>query len=176
MSEKRSKRRWYQFSLRTLLLAVLVISLPLSWLAAKLERARREKEVVEAIERIGGGTIPHSFFAATEEMANSDSSSWKPWEWKLRSWRWELRQSALFDTIEVVRLEHTAVTDADLRHLKGLRSPSYLDLTNTQITDAGLVHLEGLNSLVWISLRETQVTSEGVKKLQKALPDCEIVY
>ena len=41
------KRRWYQFSLRTLLLAVLVVSLAMSWVAVRMERARKRREAFE---------------------------------------------------------------------------------------------------------------------------------
>ena len=43
------KRRWYQYSLRTLLLFVFVCSLPCSWLAMRLERAKRQREAVAAL-------------------------------------------------------------------------------------------------------------------------------
>ena len=48
------RRRWFQFRLRTLLIAILVLSLPLSWFAWKMEKARRQKEFTERIERLGG--------------------------------------------------------------------------------------------------------------------------
>ena len=53
----RSQNRWYQFSLRTLLIGVLVLSLPLSWFACRMQKARRQREAVEAIERAGGLVI-----------------------------------------------------------------------------------------------------------------------
>ena len=49
-------------------------------------------------------------------------------------------------------------------------------MKETGITDAGLAHLKGLTKLKRISLEETQVTDAGVKALQKALPDCEVVF
>ncbi len=33
---------------------VLLVSIGMSWLGVKLERARRQREAVEAIERLGG--------------------------------------------------------------------------------------------------------------------------
>lgn len=42
-----------QFSLRTLLLAVLLISLPLSWFGAQLDTLRREERAVEAFRELG---------------------------------------------------------------------------------------------------------------------------
>lgn len=42
------------------------------------------------------------------------------------------------------------------------------------MTDAGLLHLQGLSQLQVLQLYNTQVTRQGVKKLQQALPNCEI--
>ena len=46
-----------------------------------------------------------------------------------------------------------------------------LGLEDTAITDAGLVHLTGLKTLF---LQKTKVTDAGVAKLKAALPECEI--
>ena len=40
------KRRWYQYSLRTLLLLVLVAAVPCSWLAVRMQRAKRQREAI----------------------------------------------------------------------------------------------------------------------------------
>ena len=50
-----------------------------------------------------------------------------------------------------------------------------LGLSGTQITDAGLEDLKGLSALVELHLEQTRVTDEGVKKLERALPKCNIV-
>ena len=47
-------------------------------------------------------------------------------------------------------------------------------MDSTQVTDAGLEHLKGLTNLQLLWIAKTQVTDEGVKKLQQALPNCEI--
>jgi len=49
-----------------------------------------------------------------------------------------------------------------------------LILDNTQVTDAGLKHLKGLTNLQFLHLDGTQVTRRGVKELNKALPNCHI--
>ena len=67
------------------------------------------------------------------------------------------------------------ITDAGMVHLKDLKNLEVLYLNHTRITDAGLVHLEGLTNLEYLNLEQTHVTDEGVKKLQEALPDCEII-
>jgi len=59
-------------------------------------------------------------------------------------------------------------------HLIGLTKLQHLNLTDTKITDTGLVHLKGLTNLEVLLLRRTKVTPAGVKKLQQALPNCDI--
>jgi len=61
-------------------------------------------------------------------------------------------------------------------HLKGLTKLKDLGLSGTKITDTGLVHLEGLTKLTYLGLNATKVTDPGVKKLQQALPKCEITH
>ena len=43
------KRRWYQFSLRTLLIFTVICAIGCAWLAHKIERKRKEREAAEAI-------------------------------------------------------------------------------------------------------------------------------
>jgi len=50
----RARRRWYQYSLRTLLLVMLLASVGISWFAVKMQRARKQREAVEAIRGLGG--------------------------------------------------------------------------------------------------------------------------
>ncbi|MHC4403649.1 MAG: hypothetical protein ACYTG0_28670 [Planctomycetota bacterium] len=50
---RRSKRHWYQFSLRTLLLAVFLVSLPLSRLAVILHQKKQERRVVAELLKLG---------------------------------------------------------------------------------------------------------------------------
>ena len=51
-----------------------------------------------------------------------------------------------------------------------------VDLAGTKVTDAGLEHLKGLGQLQELRLAATDVTDKGVKKLQQALPKCQILW
>ena len=51
------KLRWYQFSLRSLLLFFLFCSVPFGWLGARMQNARRQRESVEAITKLGGCVV-----------------------------------------------------------------------------------------------------------------------
>ncbi len=48
------KRRWYQFSLRTLLLALLVLNGGFAWFAYKVKQANEQRAVVEAVRKMRG--------------------------------------------------------------------------------------------------------------------------
>jgi hypothetical protein len=50
-TEPKRKRRWFQFSLRTLLIFTLVVAMGCAWLAGKAERKRRERAAVEALRK-----------------------------------------------------------------------------------------------------------------------------
>ena len=73
-------------------------------------------------------------------------------------------------------LDGTQITDDGLVHLAGMSRLQWLSLGGTQITDNGLVHFKGMARLRYVSLDGTNVTNEGVKKLQQALPNCDIVW
>jgi hypothetical protein len=68
------------------------------------------------------------------------------------------------------------ITDDRLPKLWSLNECEWLDLSATEVSDAGLEHLEGLTNLRHLDLTGTKVTDEGVKKLQEALPNCEISH
>jgi hypothetical protein len=55
VTEKR-KRRWYQFSLRALLVFVLLVSIGMSWLAVRRQRVRRQREDATVTNR----SVPNS--------------------------------------------------------------------------------------------------------------------
>ena len=62
------------------------------------------------------------------------------------------------------------VTDAGMKHLKGLTALEHLDLQHTTVGDAGLEHLKGLIKLKKLILAGTPVTDAGLKYL-KGLTD-----
>jgi hypothetical protein len=49
-----------------------------------------------------------------------------------------------------------------------------LNLAETQVTDAGLKHLKGLTALQGLDLSRTKVTDAGVEALKKSLPNVEV--
>ena len=54
MTEAKCKRRWFQFSLRTLLIFTLICAVAAGWLGETIDRKRREREAVETFVESGG--------------------------------------------------------------------------------------------------------------------------
>jgi len=76
--------------------------------------------------------------------------------------------------LERLFLNGTQVSDAGLEHLQGMNKLELLLLNGTKVTDAGLLHLKELTELKYLDLEDTQVSNVGVKKLQQALPNCNV--
>jgi hypothetical protein len=57
MSDPKPKRRWFQFSLRALLVFVTLCAIVCSWLTVKLQQAKRQREAVAEFEKLGGAVF-----------------------------------------------------------------------------------------------------------------------
>ena len=49
MSDLKTQRRWFQYSLRTLLIVVTLFAVLCSWFAVKMQQAKRQREAVVAL-------------------------------------------------------------------------------------------------------------------------------
>jgi uncharacterized protein len=180
-------RRWSQFSIRTMLILVIVVSLPLAWLASKRGERRGEQRAAIAIEKLGGYAW-HNF-----DRRTSDDAPGPRW---LRflfgddffvhvvgvglNDRADLTDDDLvvldsLPYVEQLFLSETSVGDAGLSHLTCMSGLTYLDLNETRVSDAGVAILKRLRRLERLELAETLVTAGGVSDLQAALPNCEII-
>ncbi len=150
-------RRALQFSLRGLLMLLLVTFTCLGYYA---DRVHRQREAAAQIRKLGGDPLLRS---------STDTSVLK-----LRLARW-LGPHAVY-TISDVSLGGCALGNDDLGCLAGLPNLRTLTLTSTPITDEGLVHLSGLNHLRFVDLRFTGVTAAGIERLRRCLPHTRIIY
>ena len=147
----------FQYSLRSLLVLTLAIALPCSWLAVEMKKATEQRETVEWISK-GSGSVRY---------ANEWLSGAEP---KGPVWLRNLLGDDFFNDVFLARVNG----DAQMAHLARLTHLRVLWLQETKVTDAGLAHLAGLTQLKCLFLEHTKVTDAGVKKLQQALPNCQI--
>lgn len=180
------KRPRLQYSLRTLLLVFVVISIATGWFTARMRRANRQRAAALTIASLSGVV---SYDDEPDDLAAAPIPSPVPrWLRNLLGddfFRTAVGVIAFNDGTMVAvrdlpalrRLDFVGgpATDAGLVHVRGLSRLQRINLSDTQITDAGLEHLRGLTQLRELCLRGTKVTDEGVQSLQQALPDCKIV-
>jgi len=198
------KRRWYQFSLKTLLVVMLLSCFGFAWIGWRMQQARENRERVAASEKEIEKTV--AAIANSGGMAFSGNEERRPQTWleelfddpgdaddpvrvlKVTTVIFqfyaqggkvtdaELKQLLKgLENLEDLDLYRTNITDAGLEHVKGLKHLRYLNLHwQKKVTDAGLEHLKGLESLQHLDLRGTKVTDGGVENLQRALPNCKI--
>jgi len=168
-----TKRRRLQFSLRALLLLVTLCAVLLGGLAYRRDRQRR---AVEAIRRLGGiVTIRYQSKLDIVGTAEWVTLSGRLLNDKRVSDEDLVPLRSLRGTTEL-DLAYNRITDEGLAHLEELTNLEQLDLENNLgITDEGLEHLDGLIRLKVVDFLGTNVTKAGVAKLQKALPNTQIV-
>jgi hypothetical protein len=172
-------RRYLRFSVRELIVLVIVVGAGLGWI---VRQAHVQRDAVAAIRK-AGGTVRYSW-----EHGNTFPRVGRPWA---PSWLLDLIGVDFFDHVfdvnlsessrpadttlaEVGRLNQlqrlwlndASVTDAGLVHLTGLTNLSTLGLGGAQVTDAGLAHLQGLTNLSRLGLNGTQVTDAGLSHLK----------
>jgi hypothetical protein len=192
----------FQFSIRSLLIAVVVVAVPSSWLGAEMRQAERQREAVRDIKGLNGvveyrGFPPpywlrrlmgDDFFADATDVVFYDGGDMRAALDAVKRLRGiqDLRlsgtsvdDSALKDLEglrELIALDlcRTNITDAGFAHLKGLAKLRLLNISNTRLTDAGLQHLIGLNHLETLVMADTDVTGQGVTELRRALPKCRV--
>lgn len=174
----------FQYSVRSLLLLVVVVALPCSWLASERQNAREQMEAMEAIKSIGGEVrYDYDFGPDFGQEAAAEPPS--------ASWLLDLVGTDFlytFVAVDLVGPEHgdddiihiqgqsqlqwlnlsqTKVSDHGLASLGRLKDLRILSLSYTQVTDASLVYVAEMNKLEALSLRDTNISSKGLKHLAK---------
>ena len=179
------RRRWLQFSLRTMLVLMLVFGAGFGWLAHQFHQTRAQQKAEMAIEELGGnvgytpasGGMIRTAVARLGKLFGEDLSLDVTGVYLGGT---QVNDAGLahlqgMTQLRVLHLGDTQVSDAGVAHLRGLTQLEVLLLDDTQVSDAGLADLGGLTELRVLSLCNTQITEAGIAQLQKALPKCEIV-
>lgn len=148
----RPKRRWLQFSLRTMLVLVLLVAVLCGWLRHKVNQSEQERRAVEAILAMGGKV---EYEHEKGGQADPPGPAW------LRA----LLGDYFFARVDYVRYPR-GVGDESLVHLDRLRHLKTLHLGGTSVTNAGLAHVTNHRELVGLNLRATSVTDAGIAQLE----------
>jgi hypothetical protein len=181
------KRRWFQFSFRSLLIFTLIVAIPCAWLGRRIARNRLERDAVEAI-KTSGGKAWYDYEIRSFERDYRRTWSAPPEMPTGPKWLRNLLGEDFFSDVLEVRLtdasaghldwvdslpqletldlSRTNATDADLARLAPLNRLKSLQLQRTKVTNAGLVHLMSLTKLQFLNLCATHVSDAGLSELR----------
>jgi hypothetical protein len=159
------RRRWFQFSLRSLLIITALVAISCGVLGSKIERKRREREAVKAIE-MRAGYVAYDFEVAGLKEPFGPS------------WLRELLGENFFSEITLAQLNN--VGDDEIAEyadtIKGFPKLKELRLCAPGLSDSGLIYLSPLTQLESLVFDESHVSDAGIAELQKALPSCTIYH
>jgi hypothetical protein len=193
-------RARFQYSLRSLLIAVALLSLLFASAGPVLRRTLQRNAASAAIEALGGrvdwdnaGLLGHVCavsFSRSPDLSDDDIVAVIPHLQVLHDMG-ELQGLGLGCTpvgdasLEIIadliglrdlRLMRTGISDAGLAHCDRLLDLARLDLRDTTITDRGLLYLAKHTRLEYLWLQGTCTTEEGREALQRALPNALIDF
>ena len=152
--EPKPKLRWFQFSLRTLLVFVTLCVIACSLLVPRIKKAIQESQ------------LRHQRMVRDEEAA---AAIWKAGG--------EIMTGMPGGKISCyVIFRRVTVTGADLKPLKDFEGLHAVFFDGTQIGAMALDVLSELGSLWKLELKGTNTNDESVKKFQQMLPNCNIAW
>jgi internalin A len=181
-SNPKPRSRWFQYSLRTLMVFVTLSAVACSWFAVKMQQVKRQKEAVAAFrdnEYVTNVSYDYEF----DDFGNSISSAEPPGP----AWLRRILGDDFFVNVFSVeiwgnanaRSEHLqylnqlrilAIHDLDftgkgLNYIKDLQNLEKLEITFSEITDDSLINLRGLQQLKYLCL-SGPISDAGLKHLE----------
>ena len=158
MTTEPSKRHWFQFRLRTLLIAILVLSLPLSWFAARMDKARRQRTAIIEIESLGGRVIYDW---------QADLHYWDASQRPDNSWQRRLLGDDFCDEVHSATLRGPEFSDSHLDLIRGLNGLKWVIVEDARVTGSGLAILQEIAHIEGVSVNNCPFTDDGLKHLQE---------
>jgi hypothetical protein len=155
------KPRWYQYSLRSLMLLVLLVAICMSWFAVKLKQAREQRAIADDIIKNSGEVFYDYQYDLDCFYGNKSGEPAGPlW---LRHWFGD----DLFNNLAGVNISDRPIYDRQLQRLANLHHLKSIILWHADdITDAGIEHLKSLTNLECLWLCNSKVTDAGLKFLE----------
>jgi len=184
----RTRRRWFSFSLRTLLALTTLAAGPSIWLGYRIQSGREQRHAVLAVQNCGGRIefdSPKSFLQRNSFLRGIvgddgllDVIAVEFRDQRIKPTDRDLSNLARFPVLSRLAIVDAPITDAGLAHVIGLTRLEELELASTQITDSGIRHLQGLTQLYRLELRDNQISNAGLEHLcpLQNLSDLDLGY
>jgi|GEM_PF-1714338 len=149
------KRRWFQFSLRTLLIFTLVIAAACAWLGRAFHQAAEQEALIDAAQKVGGRI----------EVAYSGP------DWFAFFCPRRLRRQAVGLSFDL-SAEGDCRRDDVLSCLAGFRRIKWLDLGVQPVDEEGLRHIGQMDQLTRLTMTDSSITEAGAAQLAQ-LPNLQ---
>lgn len=155
------RRKWFQFSLRGLIVA---LTIGCVWLGWQVEGARRQRKAIAAIELLGGGTKYKWEVSPNDGLRRVGVRPDCP----LPTWLRTLLSDDFLFNVTTVGLGPKA-TDDDVEWLNCFSGNRLLalDLGSKGITDNGLERVPPMPNLLFLGIDNSQITDKGIGYLGK---------
>lgn len=170
----RSRRRWFQFSLKTLLVSTLVLGALLGWVSIRLEKVGRQQATIAAIERLGGKvnfamSNPPETWLSRLLLDRDDQYACNVHLPAKREETVEcLKLCAELKGLRLLSIGRTRLEAGDLVGLKRLTELRTLAAASTTHGDELLGIAAELPNLAVLQLTNTPATDAGLGKLGKS--------
>ena len=181
MADQKPKRRWFRFSLRTLFLLVLVLSV---WLGLKVEAARKQHLAIVAVKALGV-QVQYDF-----DKKDRDRHPNEP-EWLINLFSIDFFHDVVevvfsvntgspngsdlsklhpelvyFPQLRSIVLSGIACSDDDLQYLAGMKELQWLWLRSSTFTGIGLKYLGGCKKLDWLMFDDCPISDAGIEQIK----------
>jgi hypothetical protein len=180
------KRRWLRFSLRTLLIAMTLLTVVLGY---RLNQIQRRHQAVAVIRSMGGQVVYNYDFDSPADR----SDKWVRWLQEFMGSRSAKVQTIIlngkafddqfmreyisrFPRFYYLQLFHVSVTDEGLAQVKRNEDLSLVDLWDLPITEAGVMQLKSLKRLKRLRLYDIPITEAGFVELKSFPALTELIY
>jgi hypothetical protein len=181
---QRPKRRWFRYSLQTLLLIITALCV---WLGFKVEAARKQREAVAALQKLCSGvTIKYDYEPLLSSLVAPPQSPEPHWLVKYVGIDFLHDVTALyahpglqpnppadvraifpilaeFRHLRLLNIIGGTFQDDDFRHLANTRDLEILFLNQNSISGEGLRHLSELKKLRQLILVSNPITDQGIE-------------
>ena len=146
---RRSRRRWFQFSLRSFLI---VLTALVVWLGVVVNRARAQREAIKAILKLQGDIDIHFDLFGEDDYCHTPSLEEQIV--RLRAWLAEIVGDDFVYHVHAVRLPHRLSRDCEIIEL--------------------VPHLQRFRRLRIVKI-SIFTPEESEHQLAAALPDCKVI-
>jgi len=186
------RRRWFRFSLRTLLILTVVLSVAFGWLGSILVRVRHQRRIIADVQMYGGSIIyEHQLInhnlvdhhaplpgptilrvlLGDDAFAHVEVVSllWgKPVDDVMVE-----RLSELPQLKHIVIFDGSNITDQGMQHFEPMSNLQHLHVEGLSVSDLAIRRLAGLGNLRRLALGPN-VSAKAAMALKGDLPNCEI--